>query len=173
MQEKTIKVYTFDELSEDAKNLALTSWREGNDYYFLEDILTDDLSEKLRENKIEELSKTSLRYSLNNCQGDGLSFTGSFRWKDSIINITDGSLSNLYAHSNTTDININVGDFEQESDADENMYKEFKTLYDAICWELEKLGYSYIEDEDNEETIRENFNLNEYTFRENGVVEII
>ncbi len=175
MKEKTINVYTFDELGEEAKEKVLTVMREENDHHFLEDSLKEYLNEKLKENNIINCGEeVKLYYSLSCCQGDGASFCGLFKWNNYFIDIQQGSLSNHYSHSNTTDITITEETEEgEEPEADEKVHNQFKELYDSICKDVEKYGYSYIESEDSEESIKENIETNGYTFREDGVMENI
>ena len=169
MKTKTIKIYRFNELKKEIKEKVLKRFRENNDYYFLSEYLNEMLKEELKKYKIEDLGKTELRYSLGNCQGDGLSFIGLFRWKGYLINIEMGNLSNLYTHSKTTNIYINKDNSEIEAGAD--IYKKFESVYFKICDILEKEGYKFIENEDSNETIKENILLNDYYFRETGEIE--
>jgi len=170
MKQKTINVYEFDELKPEIQERVLEHFRENEEFSFLKDYLEEDLSEELRKNKIKEMEETTLRYSLSNCQGDGLSFIGLFKWKCYIIRIKEGSLSNLYSHKYTTDILIetNAG-----NEVKPKIEKEFEEIYFKICDKLEKIGYKYIEETLSEGNIKENIGINEYTFRDNGEIEAI
>ena len=81
MEQRTINIYTFDELSDDIKEKVLNKFREQNDYHFLEENLKEELNDKLQAKNITETGETSLRYSLGNSQGDGLSFIGDFEFR--------------------------------------------------------------------------------------------
>ena len=167
METKQIKVYSFDELSEEVKNKVIIAMQEGEEFYFLEDCLKDDLKQELKNNKITPLKEPILNYSLNYCQGDGLKFTGVFKWRQYQVFINDGHLSNLYQHSYTTDINLETL---KGNEVKEKTEEEFKNLYHSICKDLEKIGYAYIEDALSEDSIKEQIELNEYIFFENGKI---
>jgi len=173
MKEKTINIYKYDELNEKAKDKVLSYFRENNDYYFIEESLNESLNIKLEENKIKVLNDLDLCYSLGYCQGDGLSFLGLFKWNGYNIEIGRGNWGN-YVHFNNITLEIFKEDEEgNEKDAPKEIEEEFKDLYDSICNNLEKEGYSFIESEDSEENIKENIEANEYTFRSNGEMENI
>jgi len=167
MKTKTIKVYEFEELKPKIQEKVLNKFRNDNEYIFLYDYLKDFLKDRLKEKKIKEVGTTTLYYSLSYSQGDGCCFIGMFEYKNYIINIKHNY---RYYHSKSVDIEI----FNQkQEEANEKIYKEFKELYEDICYEVEKTGYNYMEMEDSEENIKENIKANEYTFRENGEIEII
>jgi len=184
MKTKKINIYEFEELKDDIKEKVISRFREGNEYYFLEECLNEELEEELKNNGIEEIGETELRYSLGYSQGDGLSFIGNFKYKNVEINIKLGQNSNYYSHSNTTDINRieeyndDENDYDiteelkiiQEQEKDE-IEEEFKELYFDICRKLEKSGYAHIESENSDESITENIKANNYNFRENGEIE--
>ena len=176
MKQKLINVYKFNELKKDVKEKVLNSFRENNDYSFLNDTLIYKLGELLKKYKIEAVD-LNLMYSLGYCQGDGLSFTGTYKWKEHTIFI---SRSGNYYHKHSTDIYFK--ELGEEYDEDEltelvnekiveTREKEFKEIYYKICDEIEKEGYKEIEDEDSEETIKEIIKMNGYTFRETGEME--
>jgi hypothetical protein len=52
---KEYKVYTFEELTQDAKDKARERYNENNDYTFLKDNLREYIYEKLQEKEIEIL----------------------------------------------------------------------------------------------------------------------
>ena len=166
MKIKTIKVYSFDELSEEAKEKALQNWRNDNDMSFLKDEMEERLSELLKENKIE--GKGKCYYSLGYCQGDGAMFTGQFEWKSYSVDINhSGPYNHRYSKI------IDISSLKTENDAKEEVYSKFESIYQSICKDLEDYGYSIIEKEESEENIKEIFLINEYTFRENGKMENI
>ena len=162
IEERTIKVYEYNDLNEKAKEKALNWFIENNNYDFLSDNLEEDLKELLRVNKISFDESLKIYYSLSYSQGDGFCFEGDFEYKDYQINIKN---SGHYSHKNSVKIEITKEDGE---DAKEEIYKEFKNIFDDICDELEKIGYSYIESENSEENFIEMSNANEYKFLEDG-----
>ena len=76
---KVYKVYTFDELTEKAKDFAMVNLLEAYG-----DVLNDTFYEYCK----DELKATfphsdpKIEYSLSNCQGDGLNIYGSFAFTD-------------------------------------------------------------------------------------------
>ena len=72
---RTIKVYEYEELSDDAKKVALQAVQDGLEF---DDVDTSSLSEYFSE-WLEELGLPGddVRWSLNCCQGDGVAFYGS------------------------------------------------------------------------------------------------
>lgn len=170
---RTINLYTFDELSKEAKERALQSHRETNEYYFLEDCMANRLHELLEENGIKDMNDTSkpgttptpVMYSLSYCQGDGAMFEGAFEWKGYTITIKH---SGRYHHYNSKDITIND---EEGNDINGQIYEDFNALYIDICKELERYGYDFIEYEDSEENFAEQCESNGFTFTSDGVME--
>lgn len=165
MKTKTINVYEYEELSQKAKEKVLNDFREHNDFYFLQEDLKELLKEKLQENKISFDESLKLYYSLSYCQGDGLCFIGDFEFKGINIKIKHNS---RYYYAKST----NIYYFDDEGNEIENeKTKEFENIYLNICKELEKIGYEIIEDEQKEENIKDFFDANNITFRENGEIE--
>jgi hypothetical protein len=171
MIQKTINLYSYEELSEKAIEKALKQHIENNDFCFLKDDLTEQLKEKLKENNIKVIHEDlTLRYSLSYCQGDGLSFIGTFEYKELTLKLKMGHLSNYYSHSNTIDISAYNSISGDDVDNGET-FEEFKIIFFKICSELEKAGYEIIEFENSEENFKELCELNNYTFKENGEME--
>lgn len=180
--QKEYTLYTFDELSQEAKDKARQKHNENNDYYFLEDCMNERLHELLQENFIKDMNDTSkagtkptqVQYSLSYCQGDGAMFTGDFILKDYINKNKDGGNyiahikhSGRYYHSNSKTIDIRD---EEDNEAPKEIYDAFEVTYQKICKELERYGYNFIEYEDSEESFRENCEANEYTFLSDGTM---
>ena len=173
---KEYNLYTYNELSKEAKEKALKKHIEDNDYYFLSDYLNERLHELLEENKIQDINDTSkpntkptqVLYSLSYCQGDGCCFEGNFIWNGYNVSIKH---SGYYYHSKM----VNISMFEIENDCrpepvNSKDEKEFEELYQSICEQLEKDGYSFIDYENSEESFIEMCDANEYTFLENGTM---
>ena len=163
MQEIKIKVYKFEELKENVQERVIEKFRNGNDYFFLEDVLNERFYERLKEEGIEETGKTELSYSLGWSQGDGTSFTGKFSWKGIEISIVRNT--NHYCHSNTTDLTF----YDKEGEEiDNDKTKEFEDLYHEVCDYIESEGYAFIDNENDKDVIAENIECNEYQFLVNG-----
>ncbi len=180
METKTINIYKFKELKKAIKEKVLNDFREMEQHEYLEESLTEELKEVLKKKKLS-CDDLNVLYSLSCCQGDGFCFTGIIKGKNAEIKITHNS---RYYHSQSVDIEIislRVGkNFIDCYDLNEKQQKradfiltQLKEQYQKICFELEKLGYAYIDDALKDEVIIENINVNEYTFRENGEIEFI
>lgn len=174
MKTKTLTLYDYSELSKEAKEVALRKWRENNEYLFLDDFMAHKLHELLEENGIKDKNDTSkagtrptpVYYSLSYCQGDGAMFQGSFKWNGYNVDIKHRG---HYYHSYSADVEIT--DEEGNEPETGEPLKAFELIYQNICGELEDFGYSTMREEDSEERFIEVCELNEWTFRENGLLE--
>lgn len=161
---KKYKVYTFDELSETAKEKALSDYNMNNDFPFLSDDIIYHIEELLKENGIEAITEITPFYSLSYCQGDGVMFEGTFNWKNYTITTKQ---SGHYYHEKSVDYSFeNNADENDDTRYDDN--DEFIELYESICRSAEKYGYDVIETEQSEENFAEICFANDYTFLENG-----
>lgn len=172
MKTKEITLYEYSELSPQAKKKALDYHREhGFDTYDLQVHLDNLISDLLEKHKIKPAEGTyaKIYYSLSNSQGDGAMFEGTFDWKNYTVKIKQ---SGHYYHSNSKVIEI-VGENEHGTyDAPEADENAFEAIYQSICKELEKVGYEHIEDMESESYFIELCNANEWTFREDGTLEL-
>ena len=158
---KTIEttVYQFSELSKEAKQKAIDSWYESENYDFLKEDLAQFVAEKLNENNIEA-SELNVLYSLNYSQGDGLCFTGSFE-KDGQTLVITHSWRYYYAGS------VDMQFFNNEGEAVDNI-PDLKDFYLNICAKAEKYGYSILEYRMTFDEASELFEVNGYEFTQNG-----
>lgn len=169
MKTITYNVYKFNELSDNAKQVAIDEWRANDandDMTFLFEDMQDQCSELLENNKIE--GEARVYYSLASCQGDGAMFEGSFYWNGHNVNIKH---SGRYYHSYSKNINIVNSSLDDSPDASEAICEEFEALYQDICAKLEKYGYEAIDYRHSEESISETLIANDYDFRENGSID--
>lgn len=177
MKIKSLPLYEYAELSPEAKQKALNYHRKhGFDSYGLQVYLDEAIQPLLKKHGIVPLSTADQKYetkyakiyySLSNSQGDGVMFEGTFTWRDWVVNIRHHG---HYYHSYSKMITIENDEGLEPSDEDESA---FETIYQAICKELEKTGYAYIEDMESEEYFIEECNANEYLFRKDGTRESI
>lgn len=166
-------LYTFDELSQEAKDKARAKHIEHNEYYFLSDCMNNRLHELLEDNHVKDLNDTSkagtkptqVLYSLSYCQGDGAMFEGNYVWNGYTITIEH---SGHYYHSNSK--NIKITDEEGNEPETDEPLKAFEVIYQKICKELETFGYRFIEEEDSEERFAEDCEANEWTFLSDGTM---
>ena len=171
IEEKTIKVYEYNDLNEKAKEKALNWFIENNEYTYLKEDLIEELKHVLGKNKIGFDESLKIYYSFSYSQGDGFCFEGDFEYKDYQINIKHNG---HYYHKNSVNIEmINEAGESVEEDIENftemsNTNEEFEIIFNDICDELEKIGYSYIESENSEENFRDWSIANDYKFLEDG-----
>lgn len=162
MKTKIITLYEYSELDQKAKDKARADWNEGNDNAFMQSHMINLLKEKLDERGIKyDVDSMDVRYSLSNCQGDGFMFIGKVMWKD--VEVTIKHSDNHYYHMHTAS-------FEHEGLTNDEFY-QFEVVYQAICKEMEQIGYDEIEYQQSEESFEQACEANEYTFREDGRME--
>lgn len=169
MKTKTINLYEYEELSEGAKEHALSNFQEHNDMPFLSDDLTEYVKEQLKV-KGYEVNDLKIYYSLGYCQGDGLMFEGTLK-KDN-IKVYIKHNNGYYCHSNTASFsfeNFETGEELEDNEATEQLEEELK----QVMKDAEKEGYSMIEYNDSEENFKEMCEANEWTFRSNGEMELL
>ncbi len=165
MKTKTINLYTFDELSSVVQDKVIAKFRNENEHDFLGEYMLDMLDQNIKDYGITAIDR-HVGYMLTNCQGDGAMFYGRYSWKDYTITIKQ---TGRYTHSHSKIIEMVNTD--TDVDAPEDAYKAFEAIYQTVCRELERAGYAAIDAENSEESIVEMIKDNEYTFRDNGVME--
>ena len=187
---KTIQVYNFNELSQEAKDTAINNFRDVHEIHL--DFFNDEAKEIISQRGFK--GNIKLQYSLSNCQGDGLSFGCDYfdsqklheifkevlgSGKDKTIEILmnnyayftlDGNNSRYcYAHKNDLeyifDDNINAPNIKEVVGKVEEKLVE---IYLNLCKELEKMGYDEIEYQYSDEYIITELIEREYEFLENG-----
>lgn len=161
----TKKIVLFSDLSENAKEKAREWYREGNDYFFLEESITDFINEKLTESgyTVEGLN---VSYSLSYSQGDGVGFGAA---------ITDTNTKKVYhirkgLRGNGNYIIDAIEHFEETEDQSKHEETEEAVLekMQDIAKQAERFGYDFIESENSNENVDENIAANEYTFTIEG-----
>lgn len=177
MQQKTITLYEYSELSPESKKRAHENYiHEDFDGTALQVHLDNFIGELLEKHGIVPVSTADKKYeskyakifySLSHSQGDGAMFEGTFHWKEYTVNIKQ---SGRYYHSNSKEITLYERDTLAENEVEE---AAFEVIYQSICKELEREGYSQIEDLQSEAYFIEECNSNEWTFREDGTRENI
>lgn len=188
MKTKTYQVYSFNELSKEAKEYAIQKWYENEDYPMLKEDLLEELSQL---DTLKIFNDVKLSYSLSCCQGDGLSFSANISLENwlkgkklsnkNIDNINEAiykfiSTGNkgFYSYATPEQIQYDVNDdilFEKVEKQVEDIKNEIASYYMNICKELEKYGYSIIEYRMNDQEFQEFCESNEYEFLENGKID--
>ncbi len=173
MRTVEINIFKFDELSEKVKDKVINRFRENNSMPFLKEDLEEELNHLLKENNIEKISNNDLYYSLSYSQGDGVCFTGQFKFKKYIVTITHKG--HYYNHNSA----IFEYEYYEPNDKEGNELKmsvdeykiinnKFSSIYKDICKKTEKAGYGMIETKNSEDHIKEEINSNEFEFFDNG-----
>lgn len=158
----TRTVYTFDELTPEAKEKARAWYREGDDMPFLEEYLTERATELLVAAGYE-VADLALVYSLGYSQGDGLSFSATLTRKDApglTYNVQRND--SRYTHARTMYVTVSNDDYDSQDD--EKTTEEMRD----IAVQLERDGYKYMEAEHSDENVDEIILVNEYTFTNTG-----
>lgn len=156
---KTYNVYSFNELSQPAKDKALQNHNEHLVYPFLPADLREYIHEKLTEAGYTHEEITPF-YSLSYCQGDGLMFEGEVEKNGNKYTITH--YGHYYHERSTTIIGTDIdGNDINTDDFEENVYI-------PICKEARDRGYKEIEYQQSEEYFAETCEANGYTFLEDG-----
>ena len=171
----------FFELKENIKEKVVKDFQENEAWAILvSESLNEFMGEKFHE-LVGEDFELELRYSLNHCQGDGVSFVGKIMCDelkelpfghlfkdidDSSILFTGNGLDNYYCHSKTVDIEIDIDERLYTEEELNILEKTVREWFENICSTLEKEGYEakYL----SEEVIIEY--LAQYDFDENGEV---
>lgn len=185
-----IQLYKFNELSENAKNNAIENERnnENNvDLFFFSDMAKEQIFENGFKGNIE------IQYSLNYCQGDGLSFNCDYYDKlndlfveilginkqktiDCLINNCSFKLkstNNRYCYASKRDLDFELNNYYVKSQNNidlviDKVREKLENLYMNLCKDLENQGYKEIEYQNSDECITENLIINDYDFTEKG-----
>lgn len=159
------KVYTFDELSDEAKEKARNWWRDGDEMPLLSEDMNYKAEELLKENGIEA-DTFKVYYSLSHCQGDGAMIEFSGTWDDKHVTVKQYG---RYSHEYSTDIEMYSEN--EEGDREYLDYKAFEEdVYVPMCRALRDWGYDCIEHNRSKDVVDELLILNGYEFTEDGEI---
>jgi hypothetical protein len=197
METVTVETFTFDELSDKAKEVARTWYREVN--YDDSSILQESFEQDLE--NFFFFPMENVYFSLGYCQGDGVAFTGTIdfdalmKWKGGEPGLLKsrkhirqlirklhradvyiyGKVTHFghYYHWNSMNVTI---DAESQigvlTPKQEEWVDEIKGAIAELCKELskklEKIGYNEIEYQNSDEVVDENIMANEYKFTKEG-----
>lgn len=183
-----VPVYRYAELSDSAKEAAkgniLSITRNAQDF-------TDSVKHTLDVLGVEE---SEVYYSLGNCQGDGLCFTGRITWnkameisyiknsvdkldkvfvaccEDCVYSINFYKFNRMYNYCHT--VTVEFEDSSWMHSVDFTKLKDiFLNWYEALCAKFEKQGYKWFY-EISEEDVAEYCNNNDIEFTADGNVFI-
>jgi len=165
-----IKLFSFEELSQEAKDKARENFNMDNDYPFLEDDLREYIHEEIEEAGYKVLGvATSANpsivpyYSLSYSQGDGLMFEASV--EDKKGNVYTIKHSGFYSHERSTSI---TGTDQEGNEIDTDDFEE--NIYIPICRRVAEKGYDILDYQGSEENFGEICEANDYTFEADGTM---
>ena len=173
MKEIKIKIYKFEELSDEAKEKAMNWWRETDDLPMLKEDLTEEaqnLLDNITKNDNIPLGAFEVKkvyFCLGFVQADYVTveYSGEVTDNDNVISTFEVEGYEL-KHQFNPDISI-YGDFEEE----EEKYKLeqiIKNQHEQMCKKLMKWEHDYVLEQDSDEVVSKNIIANEYDFREDG-----
>ena len=195
MRNVDVTVYEFDDLSKAVQDEVISRYRDK-----LADLLDEDLEDIMNRelNRYTDNLDFELRYSLNCCQGDGVSFDGSVEGKEELLvlaslvydNKIPNNISRLinweiiyivefvrgnsnYVHKYTVtptiSDNYNMGkDYCHISKAMTEFENAINEWYLQVCDNLEKIGYDTIEILYGDDNIKCYIDENSLEFYEDG-----
>ena len=194
MRVQEVKLYTFNELSEDAKQLAIRNYRNNNQETFM-DFFTEDAIQQIQEAGFRAPIK--LAYSFSYSQGDGLSFSCDYFdsnvlhdifkdvlgsvFKDKtiefLINNSEFRLrgnNGRYAYASASDIDFDIDSRLEYRHNVQGLFQRVQLrlidIYIGLCRKLEHQGYNEIEYQSSDEYISEELIANEYEFTADGLI---
>lgn len=187
---KEYKVYTYDELSEKAKERVRNYFGE-NHADDETSMMKDDFAYQLEEEH-PYFKNPDFIWSLNHCQGDGLSFSSRIDTRlfidtyfPALQNSKKCALEEMiygfktqynngrycYASKSQVDFEIEScysGKFNRLEALAEKVLEKAKEVYIDVCYELKTFGYSNYDHLYSDEYARETSEANEYTYLEDG-----
>ena len=186
MKTKTIYLYSFDELSETAKQTAIEKWYNSENYDFLE----IDILESIETDIFKDIK---LSYSLSHCQGDGISFSSNINIskflerydfqqfkKDAICeyfcNFETKTNNGNYSFCSKSDVIFDYNYYNKDCKNIESLFfdivlPDLQSEYISICKNAEAYGYSLIEYRMSNGEFSELCEANDYTFLECGTMQ--
>jgi hypothetical protein len=158
MKEYTVTRYSFDELSETAKEKVIQRTREDLHNWLSEREITEYLTDKLIEELGSNAEELEIAYSLSYCQGDGVAIYGrlwkseSLTWPEGVayLELTRNQWANHYSHYNS----FNVSAYDEEGYELGLDLSVVEGQLRDLCRDLERYGYRCIELDTNEESAR-------------------
>jgi len=184
------KIYTFDELSDGAKQVAIQEMRNSKEIHL--DWFNDDAKEQINEAGFYD--DVELQYSLSYCQGDGLSFScnrieervllsffaeilGEGKEKTAKVIMDNCSFVNTgndghYCYASKRDIDYTFesykNDYKNINQVVAKVLEKIENLYVDLCKDLENQGYKDIEYQYSDECIIDDIQANDYEFLKSG-----
>lgn len=195
MRTETIKIYSFNELSDEAKEKAIDyernyRYKNGEPLMFFNEVYNEYFTRA-------GFNGTQIQYSLSYSQGDGLSFSaesydflkdlylevlGEGKEKTAELLAENSTLimkgnTGRYCYASTSDIDLYFENYTSEinclnidniESVQGQVLNKLCTIYIDLCKELEDIGYKEIEHYYSDEVIIEDLIDNETEFLETG-----
>ena len=198
MRIEKLKIYTFEELSEKAKQRAIEGYRQclNRDFGTESGLITENMEENVIEKTCKTIQGLKLNWSLNSCQGDGVNFIGEiYGYNKNFIKFLEMlyngevpknikrianaivikfiRISNFYQHEKTVNTEIELtGSYSGNIDRIYKILTELENFIDVwrvdLCKELEEKGYKEIEYFYSYEYITNIIIANNHEFLEDG-----
>lgn len=188
---RSIKVYYFNELSEEAKERAVDAIiRAGLNFTEIEvESITEVFKDEVIKYGFDEDVRVEWRLSYS--QGDGVAFYGNLdfsRWLSNNKNLFSNeeldvlendyievlvypnSFGRLYSHYNTMDIKLNSNYLDEYTDLFDKIYDTINDDIKNLSKRLENLGYEMIDYYNSFEYVKELAIANEFEFFEDGTL---
>jgi hypothetical protein len=183
------KVYKFEELSNEAKAVAIENYRNNTTEVFL-DMFQEDCIEAIQE--VGFSGNIKLQYDLGYSQGGGLSFSCDYftklnevftevlgKGKEKTINCIINELAfslegnnGRYCFASKGDLDLTLENYNRDYNSIESsiskVREKLENIYFDLCKDLEKRGYAEIEWQNSDEYIEQVIVANEYEFTING-----
>lgn len=146
MKKQEITLYSFNELDEKLQEKILEKEMNSQRDFYLDCCLYDDLmydaTEQLN-SLFENVNGLKLLYDFSYSQGSGLLTTFEFTFKNQLVKVKQNPYNHWYTYA--TNFILEFEDEEPITDEDE---KDIRQKIATLNADLEKLGYSIIEDDD-------------------------
>ena len=150
MRDYTLRLYSFNELDEEAKEKAIYEMQNRLHEWIGEGELTDVITYKLEE-EIGDSHELDIQYSLSYCQGDGVALYGrlyreqapALTWPDRVayVDLVRNQWGYRYSHSNSFNVKASDEHDEPVNLAGTVIEQQLRDL----CKDLERAGYKYME----------------------------
>lgn len=162
-------VYTFNELSDEAKQKAIEDYRDGLMFDSLEEIMHEELTEVLLPKYKIKPVEVDVHFSLGYSQGDGASFTGDIEWGAYRATIGKNHWGMYYSHAKSVDVK-ELNSLKTDKEAPDKKWAELQAIVQTIGEELGKHGYTEIEYQSSDAVISDYLSSPDYEFTVDGDV---
>jgi len=153
MKTVTLKLYSFKELNEEAKEVAKENYYNNEMYEWLEEAIECELEAY---DVLGLFSNIDLKYSFSYCQGDGISFSADVNKEKLLLpyKTTEMIKENIcvevkkntghYSFASANDVDVWVDNIKSTKIVDK-IKSDLQAYYLDICNKLEQYGYRQIE----------------------------